>query len=167
MGLFDFLKSKKQTGRKSNEYALVAESENRGVSFEEARHLQSKFLRVMELDSRSAQFNMASVMMLHGAYEVCIAAYEVLSRKYPDALGDCLGQIGLAHFFKKEYNEALEFYLMARDVGADTEMMDDNIWEVCETIFLQSNDKSAIERYLAVSFSNAQYIKKAKKLLAS
>jgi tetratricopeptide (TPR) repeat protein len=162
MGLFNFFKRT----RTENEQLHGFISNPQGISFEEAKQLRESFLAIAEQDDESAAFNAASDLMLSKAFSECIQAYKQLSEKYPNRQGDCYSQIGAAYYFLEDYEQAIRFYVLARDSGADEDMMDDNIWEACETIYRKKNNKSAIEKYKELC-PNGNYLKQANKLLSS
>lgn len=143
---------------------LKKDNEKQGITFDQAKALREKFLELLQQDDRSKQFNAASEFMLNQHYQDCVDAYQKLMEKYPDSLGDCESQIGAAYYFLGEYEKAISYYVAARNHGADQSMMDDNIWEACETLYDQSSLNSDIERYLQLC-PDGSYANKAKKIL--
>jgi tetratricopeptide (TPR) repeat protein len=165
MGLFDFLFGKKDPQDKATTFGRINEEEaSEGMSFEQAQKMREAFLAVMSQDDEDRAFNAASGLMLKGAFEQTIEAYENLAEKYPDRLADCESQIGAAYHFLKQYDKAIACYLSAEKNGADSGMMDDNIWEACLAAFKKTNDKLYINKYLTLR-PNGSYLKKANKLL--
>ena len=165
MGLFDFLFGKKEDKGGATTYGRINEEEaEHGLSFEQAQKLRDSFLSVMSQDDEDRAFNAAAGLMLKGAFQQTIEAYQSLAEKYPSRLGDCESQIGAAYHFLKQYDKAIEYYRSAEKNGADRSTMDDNTWEACLAAFKKTNDKSYINKYLEL-YPNGNYVKKANKLL--
>lgn len=165
MGLFDFLFGKTDEQDKTTAYGRInKEDTNEGMDFTQAQKMREAFLSVMSQDDEDRAFNAASGLMLKGAFQQTIEAYQHLAEKYPTRLGDCESQIGAAYHFQKQYDRAIEYYLSAEKNGADSSMMDDNIWEACLAAFKKNTDKTYIHKYLELR-PNGSYIKKANKLL--
>ena len=149
MGLFNSLFGKKKmTLEEANEENKKFISENPGSKNDE--------------DSLMRQ---ASSALTNGDFEKSIELYQKLADDYPEKKGLYLSQIGAALYFLNDFNKAIEYYLNAKENGADSDMMDDNIWEACEAIYKKDNDKAAIEKYLEY-YPNGSYVKKAKKILS-
>jgi tetratricopeptide (TPR) repeat protein len=165
MGLFDFLFGKKNDKDVATTYGRISEEDStQGLSFEQAQTMRDAFLSVMSQDDEDRAFNAAAGLMLKGAFQPTIEAYQELAKKYPERVGDCESQIGAAYHFLKQYDTAIDYYLSAEKNGADRHMMDDNIWEACLAAFKKSNDKAHIQKYLELR-PLGNYIKKANKLL--
>ena len=164
MGLFNFFK-KKQTAKTETTFGFVSEDGKKGISMDKAQYLQEVFLSTMQQDDMSAQFNAAAKLMMNQSYQGCIEAYSALAERYPDRKGDCQSQIGAAYFFLGDYDQAIENYLAARENGMDADMMDDNIWEACETLYKKTQDKTPISKYMEYC-PNGSYAKKANKILS-
>ncbi|MCU0436388.1 MAG: hypothetical protein MUC49_00635 [Raineya sp.] len=163
MGLLDFLFGKKND--KQQVYTrLDDESFQKGLNVEKAQKMRDAFLAVMTQDDEDKAFNAASGLMLKGAFQETIEAYQDLANKYPNRKGDCESQIGAAYHFLKKYDKAIEFYISAEQNGADTNMMDDNIWEACFAAYKLTEDKIHIRKYLEIRPSGS-YVKKANKFL--
>jgi tetratricopeptide (TPR) repeat protein len=90
--------------------------------------------------------NFAARLMDNEQYNEAIAYFSAIAIQYPHEQGLCECQIGAAYYFLGDYEQAIEYYLAAREHGED--MMDDNIWEACETIFQKTDNLTAIEQYL-------------------
>lgn len=163
MGFLDFFKSKKD-GTTST-YGFVSKDGKKGLSFEEATKLRDEFLAIATQNDENKEFNAAANLMLKQAYDACIEAYSLLSEKYPDSFGTCQGQIGVAYFFKEEYDKALSYYIVALEKGEEKSIMDDNIWEVTEILYQNTQDKQYLERYKQL-FPQGSYLKNANKLLS-
>ena len=99
-------------------------------------------------------------------YDEMIAFNQQIIDKYPNtnAVGNGHNFIGVAYFFKKDYQKAMDHYYLAAENGMDSGMMDDNIWEATELLYQQSGDPTYLENYKEKS-PNGAYIKKANKLL--
>ncbi len=166
MGLFDFFKSKKNKNSETVYGFASKEAESgKGLDQDQLLQLREQLLQVMATNDRDKEFNFASGLMLKGAYQPCIEAYEKLMEKYPDSLGSCESQIGAAHFFLGDYEKAIQFYLQARDHGMDADMMDDNLWEACDTLYQVDGNKAHIERYIELC-PDGSYVRKAQRILA-
>jgi len=162
MGLFNFLKSKKNVTAKRK--VFLSDNDN-GVSFEKAEKLRIKFIRLMSQDKRSEKFNIATSMILSKAYDESIDCYKHLLEKYPDTIGECQSQIGACYYFKKEYKKAIEYYLNARKNGANENTMDDNVWEAYVEIYKKNKDVTAMLDYLEY-FPEGRYKRKAAKFIS-
>lgn len=150
MGLFDFLFGKKKTtlaeANKMNEAHFTANPAPK--------------------NDEDALMREASSAMTSGNFDKSIQLYQKLADTYSEKKGLYLSQVGAAYYFLKDYTKAIEYYLKAKENGADSAMIDDNIWEACETIYeMDKTDKTAIEKYVEY-YPNGSYTKKAKKLLS-
>jgi len=179
MGLFDFFKSGKKPAENSlkgfvrdeeghphagDVHGTVLDPEKgKDMTFEEANQLREKFLASANQDSESQAFNQASGLMLQKAFKESIVAYQVLAEKYPERKATCESQIGAGYYFLNDYDQAIEYYVAARDHGEDTSMMDDNIWEACETAYKKKNDIAYIQKY-KILCPDGSYLKKANKI---
>jgi TolA-binding protein len=134
------------------------------LSKEELQTLRAEFLNEVSQNPENYAFNFASQLMLNGQYKECIAYYSAIAEQYPQKQGLCESQIGAAYYFLGNYVEAIEYYLQARDNGMNPDMMDDNIWEACETIYQKTNDLTAIDQYIKLC-PQGKYIENAKNLL--
>jgi tetratricopeptide (TPR) repeat protein len=163
MGLLDFLFGKKND--KQHVYArLDDENFQQGLNVEKAQKMRDAFLAIMIQDDEDKSFNAASGLMLKGAFNETIEAYQDLAQKYPHRKGDCESQVGAAYHFLKNYDKAIECYVSAERNGADANMMDDNIWEACLAAYQITEEKNYIRQYLEIR-PNGNYVKKAKKFL--
>ena len=179
MGLFDFFKSGKKPAETSlkgfvrdeagNQYAgnlqgtVLDPDKGKEMTFEEANQLREKFLAATQQDSESQAFNRASGLMLQKSFAQSIAAYQVLAEQYPERKATCESQIGAAYYFLQDYDQAITYYVAARENGEDASMMDDNIWEACETAYKKTNDIAFIQKYKDLC-PNGSYLKKANKI---
>jgi tetratricopeptide (TPR) repeat protein len=136
------------------------------LSKEEIVALRNKFLAEFDGDMKDEDqaINFAARLMDNEQYNQAIAYFSAIAIQYPHEQGLCECQIGAAYYFLGDYEQAIEYYLAAREHGMNEDMMDDNIWEACETIFQKTNDLSAIEQYLKLC-PEGKYIEDAKILL--
>ncbi|KOY86187.1 hypothetical protein AD998_08520 [bacterium 336/3] len=163
MGLFDFLFGKKNN--KESVYTHLDENSfQQGLNVEKAQKMREAFLAVMTQDDEDKAFNAASGLMLKGAFNETIEAYQELAQKYPNRKGDCESQIGAAYHFLKKYDKAIEYYISAEKNGADQSMMDDNIWEACFAAYKATEDKKHMKQYIEIR-PTGNYVKKANKFL--
>ncbi|MFN8285411.1 MAG: hypothetical protein U0V74_01590 [Chitinophagales bacterium] len=163
MGFFDFLKSKKKEDNVSS-FGKI-DSNNKGLSFEEAKQAREAFLTMLDTsEPKSKLVNAASGMLLNKNFDGAIEAYQKIAEKYPEAAADCESQIGAAWYFKGDYKKAIEGYVAALNKGADKGMMDDNIWEAAEALYKADGNKEHLQNYLSI-FPEGQYAKQARKAL--
>jgi tetratricopeptide (TPR) repeat protein len=134
------------------------------LSKEELQALRAEFLNEVSQNPENYASNFASQLMMNGQYKECIAYYLAIAEQYPHKRGLSESQIGAAYYFLGNYVEAIKYYLQARDNGMNPDMMDDNIWEACETIYQKTNDLVAIEQYLNLC-PKGKFIENAKILL--
>jgi tetratricopeptide (TPR) repeat protein len=163
MGFLDFLFGKKKDNTTTH-YGFVSNEDGKGMTHEEALNLQTDLLKQLELGNSAKAINAAATMMMKKMYNEAIAAYQHIAEKFPKEKGTAHGQIGAAHFFKGDYEKAIEYYVSARSNGEHAGMMDDNIWEACETLYKQSQDKKWANKYLELCPEGA-YKKQANELL--
>jgi tetratricopeptide (TPR) repeat protein len=100
--------------------------------------------------NENAMMRQATSCMTSGKFQESIDLYQQLATAYPARKDTYLSQIGAGHYFLGDYMQAIDYYVQARDLGSNASMMDDNIWEACETIYKNTQDKAAIERYFAL-----------------
>jgi tetratricopeptide (TPR) repeat protein len=148
MGLFGLFGKKKQTLEQANEANKDFTAKN-----------------PVPQDEEKAMIREASGALTSGNFEKAITLYSEMADKYPANKGLYLSQVGAAYYFLEDYNKAIEYYVTAKNEGADAGMMDDNIWEACETIYNKTKDNTAIEKYLEY-YPEGNYAKKAKKILS-
>lgn len=147
---------------KNSAYGAI--SENGNFDFDTAKKVREELLNNFTPTDASMEINIAAGLMLDKDFAGSIKAYEQVMEKYPSRKGECLGQIGAAEFFLGNYEKALDKYIEAKNSGEDNEMMEYNIWEVCE---LMHNNGTAgyMEKYISL-YPQGKFIKKANKLLA-
>ncbi|WP_298517576.1 hypothetical protein [uncultured Kordia sp.] len=150
MGLFDFLFKKKK------------------ISLEDANKINQDYIAANpeSKNEEQAYIREASSAMTSGKFDQSRALYQKMAVDYPENSGLYLSQVGVAYYFQQDYANAIKYYIQAKDNGADANMIDDNLWEVCEEMYENDkNDTAAIEKYLA-HYPNGSYVKKAKKILS-
>lgn len=106
----------------------------KGLSLEEAARRQAELLPHLETDEVGAKINAAAQLLTAQRFDDCISAYQAIAVQHPDRAGDCLGQIGACYFFKGEFSNAIQSYVLAKKKGAHPGMMDDNIQEAQEAL---------------------------------
>ena len=148
MGIFDSLFGKKK------------------LSLDEADKKNDAFLEKNPVakNEEDEMMRQAAKCMSSGLFTESLNRYVEMSDKFPHKKGLYLSQAGAACFFLQEYNTAIDYYTSALENGADSSMMDDNIWEAIEILFNNTKDKSHLERYLNI-FPKGNYVKTAEKLL--
>ena len=105
-----------------------------GMSLEEAAQVQAELMPNLKTDAVGAKINAAAKLLTSRRFDDCIAAYQAIAAQHPEEQGTCHGQIGACYFFKGEYSTAIQHYSAAKKLGADPEMMDDNIQEAQEEL---------------------------------
>ncbi|MEM9860814.1 MAG: hypothetical protein AAF938_04310 [Myxococcota bacterium] len=86
-------------------------------------------------NTKTAAMNHASdLLLVHRDFDAAIAAYDAIARDYPEERAVALNQAGVAHFFKGDYERAVEFYRAAGDAGFDPSMTRDNLEEAEDAI---------------------------------
>ncbi len=138
------------------------------VSLQEADKMNQEFIanNPQAKDSEDALMRQASSAMTSGNFSNALALYTQMANEFPAKKGLYLSQVGAAHYFLEDYEAAIEAYVDARNNGMDESMIDDNIWEACETIYKKTDDKAALQKYLELC-PNGGYVKKANKWLNS
>lgn len=107
----------------------------KGMSMEQARELQTRLLSTVTTEADvSRKINAAAQLMTAGLYQAAAEAYAAIAQRHPEKLATCESQIGAAQFFLGQYQEAIRYYELARQHGADAGMMDDNIREAREAL---------------------------------
>lgn len=137
------------------------------LTLEEANEKNEKYLSKNQepQNDENSLMRQASSALTKGEFEKSIELYQKLANDYPEKKGLYLSQVGAAHYFLGDFTKAIEYYIKARDIGADSNMIDDNIWEACEAVYKNNSDKIEIEKYLEYC-PNGSYTKKAKKILS-
>jgi tetratricopeptide (TPR) repeat protein len=146
---------------KGNESSTI---EGEVLTKEELQTLRIKFLGEVSQNNESQAMNFAAQLMMKAQYKQTIAYYSAIAIQYPVKQGLCESQIGAAYYFLGDYTQAIEYYVQARENGMNPDMMDDNIWEACETIYQKTNQLNAIALYLKLC-PEGNYAKDAKILL--
>ena len=148
-------------------YAKVSDGTSQGISTEELSKLTTEAYEILESQTDLGKMSVYSNNLLSAkAYDEMIAFNHQIIEKYPNtnAVGNSYNFIGVACFFKKDYPNAIYYYIKAMENGMDVFMMDNNIWEATEIIYKESKNKAVLEDYLHY-FPEGEYSNKAKKLL--
>lgn len=177
MGFLDFLFGKKkdkniQVQHAEDDpnhvqvYAKVSDGTSEGISIEEMNELSAGLQEVIDSNDLGQVSAYNTKLMGAQKYNDMIAFNQQVIEKYPNtnAVGNSHNFIGVAYFFKKEYQQAIVHYRLAVEHGMDMGMMDDNIWEATEILYQQTGDAAHVEAYKTNS-PNGAYLKKANKLL--
>lgn len=133
-------------------------------NFENLKKTRAEMLKNVGQDDETLEINEAAGLLLDKDFEGSKRAYERIILKYPDSRGKCLAQIGVAEFYMGNYENALEYYIEAKNNGEDNSMTEDNIWEVCEILYKNNSSSAAPEKYLSL-YPNGSYAKKAGKMV--
>lgn len=91
-----------------------------------------------------------------------------LTETLPDGYGkgELENLIGIEYFYAADYNKALEFYLKAmKNEYRVTTHIDFNIWEVCELLMKEDNDKVKWPQFYLDLFPNGSHVKNARRHL--
>lgn len=138
----------------------------RKKSLQEAQDKQEEFLKnnPEPKDTEDALMRKASYLLTSGNFNESLEIYKQLAEEYPTNKGLYLSQVGANYYFLGQYDSAIEAYILARDNGMNPDMIDDNIWEVCEERYQQTNDLFFIRQYLDLC-PNPNHRKEANKLL--
>ncbi len=147
-------------------YAKVSDGTSQGISIEELESLTQEADEILDSTDLGKISMYTNNLLSKGAYDEMIAFSHQVIEKYPNtnAVGNSYNFMGVACFFKKDYQNAIHYYIKAMENGMDKMMMDDNVWEAVEIIYKQTKDKTVLEDYKHY-FPNGEYIKKANKLL--
>ncbi|MGH1337087.1 MAG: tetratricopeptide repeat protein [Aureispira sp.] len=177
MGFLDFLFGKKkdkniQVQQAEDDpnhvqvYAKASDGTSEGISVEKMVALNAQTQEVIDSNDLGQISNYNTQLMGAQKYEEMIAFNQQVIDKYPNtnAVGNGHNFIGVAYFFKKDYQQAIAHYRLATKHGMDMGMMDDNIWEATELLYKQTGDGAHIEAY-KINSPNGAYLKKANKLL--
>ena len=108
--------------------AFVGEAPGQ-LSATEAQKLAARVQAAMTTGSVDDKINAAANLLLGGQYQASIDAYLQIAHQHPERTGTCYGQIGAGLFFIQQYARAIEYYEAAKQHGADSRMMDENIAE--------------------------------------
>ncbi|MDH5399656.1 MAG: tetratricopeptide repeat protein [Cyclobacteriaceae bacterium] len=139
----------------------------KSITLEEADKINKDYIakNPEPKNDESALVRQASSLCTSGEFSKSLDLYLQLAEDYPNSKGLYLSQVGVNYYFLNDFNAAIDYYLKALDEGADSSMMDDNIWEACEALFNNDNDMAPINRYLEL-FPDGSYKKKANKILS-
>ncbi|WP_431123594.1 hypothetical protein [Flagellimonas flava] len=135
------------------------------VSLKEAYQKSGEYLsRTRATDEEETLEWQASNALTSGEFEEAVQRYLELAIKYPWNKGIYLSQVGAGYYFLTEFDKAIAYYLEAKQVGMDAALIDDNVWETCETQFNNTYNKTDIKKYLEY-FPEGNHVDKAQKLL--
>jgi tetratricopeptide (TPR) repeat protein len=118
---------------------------------------------VADAQKESDMISKAADLMTKHQFQESMDAYQQLADEFPKDRGYYLGEVGVNHFLLNEYEKAIDYYVKARDNGADKSKMDDNIWESCEALYEKSGKKANVKKYLTLCPDGA-HTKEAKKI---
>ncbi|PRQ02009.1 tetratricopeptide repeat protein [Enhygromyxa salina] len=99
------------------------------LSMQDAQALAQRAQAAMSGGGVHDKINAAAQLLLGGQYQAAIDSYLQIAQAHPEHTGTCYGQIGAGLFFLQQYGRAIEYYQAAKQHGADSAMMDENIAE--------------------------------------
>ncbi|MEM9982459.1 MAG: hypothetical protein AAF734_08185 [Bacteroidota bacterium] len=152
MGLFDFLFGKKK---------------NKTTTLEGAKKENEAYIKEnpTPIDDEDGMMRKAASLLSSGEFKASMELYQQMAEKFPDKKGLYLSQVGANQYFLGQYEEAIDTYLQAKEAGFEESMIDDNVFEACEALYKQRNEKMFLEKYVSL-FPNGNHLKKAHKLLS-
>ncbi len=104
--------------------------DSQATTLEDAREIQDANAHLAaNATGASAKINEAARLLTGRKFRDAIVAYERIAEEHPEQRALCESQIGAARFFLGEYRLAIAHYRTAQELGADAEMMADNIEE--------------------------------------
>lgn len=165
MGLFGRLFKKKEKPLVKRKDELVADSSR--LSMEEMEQIQELLEDNMDADEYHSAFNQACRLIPKRRYAEAILQFTSIRETTADSYekASCENLIGACHFFLGDFEKALECYTESFHSGYDKEVMDYNVWEVCEELMKRDGNKETWSRYYLELFPDGQYAGKAKKRL--
>jgi tetratricopeptide (TPR) repeat protein len=110
------------------------------LSQEQLQELDRELRPVIESGDPEEGCNLAHQKMREEDYHAAIYLFRKLAKNFPTQRQECESQIGTAFYCLGKYNKAIESYIAARVHGADTQCMDENIWEACQTLYKEAED---------------------------
>ncbi|WP_420399513.1 hypothetical protein [Flagellimonas sp.] len=135
------------------------------VSLEEACQKNQEYLsKAKTAEEEEILEWQASNALTSGEFEEAVQRYLELAIKFPWNKGLYLSQVGAGYYFLTEFDKAIAYYLEAKQVGMDAALIDDNVWETCETQYNNTYNKMDIKKYLEY-FPEGNHVQKAHKLL--
>ena len=119
-------------------------------SFEKAKEVRDEYVKKITLSEDEQAYDNAMSYIYTQDFGKCISALEKVILKYPDWTSAALNSIGACYFYMKKYELALEYYQksLASSGKYEKEMVDNNIWEVCEKLYQIKGDHQYIQKYL-------------------
>lgn len=165
MGLFNGLFKKKEEPLVKRKDELFADSSR--LSMEEMEQIQELLEDNMDADEYHSTFNQACRLIPKRRYAEAILQFTSIRETTADSYekASCENLIGACHFFLGDFEQALEFYAQSFHSGYDKEVIDYNIWEVCEELMKRDGNKSKWSRYYLELLPDGEYARKAKKKL--
>ena len=107
---------------------------------EQIANLDAQLNTFIEKHSADNCFQLVAKYLKDRKYASAIYLYQRLSSAFPELRQDCEAQIGQSYYCLGQYGKAIEAYIAARVHGADSEWIDETIWEACETLAAESDD---------------------------
>ena len=102
------------------------------LSGDEVWGLEGQLISALAIGDAAEALDAAERLMAAGCYQEAQEAYAQLADSDVEERAVCLAQIGAARLALGRYAGALQSYAAARDEGADPNLIDDALWEVCE-----------------------------------
>jgi tetratricopeptide (TPR) repeat protein len=100
--------------------------------FEELKRVQEEALGKFTATGVDAEINAAAQKLVSQDFDGAIAEYARIKSHSPENAGLCEHQIGVAWFFKGDFEKAIEHYTNAKSLGAPE--MDEEIEEAREML---------------------------------
>lgn len=119
---------------------------------------------VADLQKESDMLSKAADLMKQHKFQESMDAYQQLADEFPKDRGYYLSEVGVNHFLLGEYEKAIDYYMLARDSGANKTEIDDDIWQSCDALHDKSHKKAPVKKYLTLCPDGA-HTKEAKKIL--
>ncbi|WP_299452479.1 hypothetical protein [uncultured Microscilla sp.] len=120
-------------------YGKISNSPS-GLNSVEAQQLQDAFLQIMDTGSNYQQMiNLAARLSNQGQYEDSNTLLVKIIEQYPEEKASSLNLIGANWFFLTNYEQAIEYYVKARDAGESEDMIDFNVWEACRELYKEAD----------------------------
>jgi tetratricopeptide (TPR) repeat protein len=153
MGIFDFLDKRKK------EVMLDTMAHSKDLSMQEMAEVQKSMQENMSAETYNSKFNIACRTMTAGDYAQAINEFEEVRQNSTEMKGTCENQIGACYYFQNDYEKAISYYLMSIDNGFYPDVADDNIWESCEELIKNGENKWA--QFYIDTLPNGKYIGEA------
>ena len=114
-------------------YARQSQEEE-GLSKEQTRALMEEYLSILSSGDHNTLHNMAAKLSQLGEYEKsndCLERGMAVAGE-PDARA--LNMLGTNHFYLGDFEQAIAYYLLAKDAGAHVSIVEYNVWEAAGEI---------------------------------